>query len=267
MSRNSEHHHRSAKNYLLDPAFQLKYTGILVGATSLISAGLGTLLWSTTDVLVEQAQVATRQGSLTVEKGRATVDRGKEVLAQSNKVNQVVTSTIETCYGDNPELLKAFRAEAAKDDDRLRREQSLLENDTALLTSRAEELARNSVAIEGRLRATRVGLIVALVSLVLLMAAAGVVVTHRVAGPIHKMKRLLAGVGDGQLVVREKLRKGDELVHFFEAFERMVESLRARREREVAELETVLAALDASMPAATRERLELLRDELKSQVP
>jgi geranylgeranyl reductase len=55
---------------------------------------------------------------------------------------------------------------------------------------------------------------------------AGIVFTHKVAGPIFKMKRLLRQVGAGKLVLRERLRKGDELQHFFEVFEEMVAELR-----------------------------------------
>ncbi len=260
-------HQRSARNYLLDPAFQLKYTAFLVGATCVVSAGLGALLWTTNDSLVDQARVATEQSALTVSKGQSTVDRGKEVLAQSNKVNQVVASTIETCYGDNPQLLAAFRAEAAKDDQRLKVEQSRLEQDTIALGTRARDLARDSLAIETRLRSTRVVLIVTLLVLVLFMGGAGIILTHRVAGPIHKMKRLLAGVGEGHLSVREKLRKGDELVHFFDAFEQMVGRLRSHRKAELEQLDAILdLARKTQVEPAVEDSIRRLRDRVAEQL-
>ena len=70
--------------------------------------------------------------------------------------------------------------------------------------------------------------------LVIGIGLAGIIVTHRIAGPIYKMKRLLGYVGDGHLMLTEKLRKGDELQHFYDAFEKMVESLRKRQQDEIA---------------------------------
>jgi hypothetical protein len=54
-------------------------------------------------------------------------------------------------------------------------------------------------------------LVAALSVLVLALGAAGIVVTHKVAGPIFKMKRLIVHVGQGHLNQLEKLRNGDEL--------------------------------------------------------
>jgi nitrogen fixation/metabolism regulation signal transduction histidine kinase len=74
--------------------------------------------------------------------------------------------------------------------------------------------------------------------------ASPVVFTHKIAGPIFKMKRLFRQVGEGKLVLREKLRKGDELVHFFEAFEKMVDQLRDKQKREIEEVDIILKQLE-----------------------
>ena len=57
----------------------------------------------------------------------------------------------------------------------------------------------------------------------------GIYFTHKVAGPIYKMKGLLKRVGEGSLRVDSRLRRGDELQDFFDAFIEMVSSLRANR--------------------------------------
>ena len=41
--------------------------------------------------------------------------------------------------------------------------------------------------------------------LVIAIGFAGIVFTHKIAGPIFKMKRLLRQVGEGKLVVSERL--------------------------------------------------------------
>src|SRR5690606_12235471 len=108
----------------------------------------------------------------------------------------------------------------------------------AQLVAQAESLKSESSslkAFQSRMMLTLVGVMVLLVVGIFIV---GVVVTHKVAGPIFKMKRMIKDVGEGRLRIPGKLRKGDELVHFFEAFDQMVRSLRARQENEIAMLES-----------------------------
>src|SRR5205085_1188468 len=101
--------------------------------------------------------------------------------------------------------------------------------------------------------------------LVILIGMLGIYITHKVAGPIFKMKRLLRQVGEGKLTIDGRLRKGDELVHFFETFQTMVEKLRERQKREIEELEKAIELAKAG--GASNEsmaRVILVRDEMKS---
>ena len=119
------------------------------------------------------------------------------------------------------------------------------------------------------------GLVVGLSVFVLLLGVAGIMFTHKVSGPIFKMKRLLREVGKGKLVVREKLRKGDELQHFFETFELMVADLRRRQEQEIARVDDIILRLEDA-PRSTRgmkeldddgvELLKKLRREMQDQL-
>ena len=89
------------------------------------------------------------------------------------------------------------------------------------------------------------------------------------------MKRLLREVGAGKLVVRERLRKGDELQHFFEVFEKMVAELRRRQEAEVGKVDRILEKL-SDAPLSSRglkefdedgvEALRQLRREMQEQL-
>jgi hypothetical protein len=238
-------HQRRAKNYLLDRHFQLKYTGYLVGIALALSLALGVVLWRTSSRVVEE-------GRETVRKGQETVDRGKEVLVQSQRVSEVVAMNIRKEYKEDPELAKTFGESAAKDREKLEEEQKRLERDAAFLTRRATDL-------EIQQRNLLLGLVAVLALLVVGIGMAGIVVTHRVAGPIFKMKRLLRQIGDGKLVLRERLRKGDELQHFFETFERMVEDLRKRQEGEIAKVDRILSKLDTA-PVSQRGNKEFDAD-------
>ncbi|MFO0762437.1 MAG: HAMP domain-containing protein [Byssovorax sp.] len=251
-------HQRSAKNYLLDRNFQLKYTSFLVGIALAISFGLGAMLFRTSEKLreesqraVEQSQRALDQGRETVRQGQATIDRGKEVIVQSRRVSQVVSMNIAKEYAGDPELAKTFGEAAQRDEAKLKEEQDRLERDAAFLQKRAKELEEQAQAVQAQAvglaaqqEAMLWGIVVLLGLLVIFVGVAGIVFTHKVAGPIHKMKRLIRQVGEGKLVVREKLRKGDELQHFFEAFEHMVEDLRRRQRAEIAKVDTILERLD-----------------------
>lgn len=203
-------HQRSAKNYIIDKRFQLKYTGFIVGMALAISIILGAFLVNTSSNVVEE----------------------------SKKVSQVATKNItdDPAYADNPELLKSFK-DAADEQDRM------------MVTRQRNMLA---------------SILGGLTLLVLFIGVLGIYFTHKVAGPIYKMKLLLRQVGAGKLNFRGGLRKGDELQDFFEAFAEMTSSLKERQAKEIELLEAGIASAKAA--GATEESLEKIftvRDEMK----
>ncbi len=246
----SGRYNRSLKNYLLDVHFQLKYTSYLVGVAVVLSLALGGLLWSASREVIAQSQKLVAQG-------QEIVARGQEVVRESQKVSAVVKMNIVREYGGNPELAAVFEEGSRAQDRRLDDQQAKLKSDAIALAKRAEDLLTEQ-------RRTFAILVVALSLLVLGVGIVGIMVTHRIAGPIFKMKRLLGNVGEGKLTLREKLRKGDELQHFFDAFEKMVTSLRARQGHEIAELDAAIAVLEAHGAAADLEALRALRRDMQA---
>lgn len=246
----SGRYQRSARNYLIDAGFQLKYTAYLVAIAIVLSGSLGALLANASNEVIAQSRQM-------VEQGQDIVARGQEVVGESRKVSAVVQMNIvrDPDYKEHPELAEAFAEGSRAQDKRLADQQKRLETQAVQLKQRAADLATQQA------RATLL-LAVALTLLVLGIGLAGIMVTHRVAGPIFKMKRLLRHVGEGHLVLREKLRKGDELQHFFEAFEGMVESLRARQAAEIAKLDTAIARLEREAGAVDLDELRELRREM-----
>jgi methyl-accepting chemotaxis protein len=245
-------HQRRLKNYLLDPPFQLKYTGYLLGIAILLSLGLGSVLWRTSQAAIHQSQQAVREGE-------KVVARGREVLSESQKVSAVVQMNIvrDPDYSQNPALLEAFKADAEKQDERLAMQQKALVDQSDSLKRQAADLAAQQTN-------TFLTLCGAFGLLVILIGFAGIVVTHRVAGPVHKMKRQIREVGRGHLEIPSKLRRGDELVDFFEAFEKMVVSLRERQEAEIADLEQAIALLAEQAAPEALAPLYRVRDEMKA---
>jgi nitrogen fixation/metabolism regulation signal transduction histidine kinase len=203
---------RSLKNYLLDPRFQLKWTGMIIGVAFAISAVMGVFLYRTSSEVTAQSQ--------------QVIGQGQALITESQRNSDLVKIQMKKDYGDAPELADTFNKSAAELDGKLEQKQQLL-----LAQQRATIAQQNTM-----LRSLVAGLAV----LVVLIGILGIYFTHKVVGPIYKMKLLLRQVGEGKLNFQGKLRKGDELQDFFEVFAAMVEQLKARQRREVTQLEEVM---------------------------
>jgi nitrogen fixation/metabolism regulation signal transduction histidine kinase len=245
-------HQRRVKNYLLDTHFQLKYSAYLVLLAVVLSAGLGFMLFRSSSEVIDQS-------AKSVQQGREVVAKGRDVVAESQKVSAVVQMNIvkDPVYSDNPALLEAFKADAAQQDERLKKQQETLQK-------QAVDLEEQAAALVGQRKIMLSSLFGGLALLVVLIGFAGIIVTHRVAGPIYKMKMNLKAVADGRLRVPTPLRKGDELVDFFETYRSMVIALRGRQEEEIKRIETAIASLESKTPAADLEGLKALRSDMKA---
>lgn len=239
---------RSAKNYLLDKGFQLKYTGYIVGVTAAISLALGAVLFWQTEKTVAI-------GSEAVEVGQKANKAGKDAVAQSQALNSKLENDAQMSYGDNPALLNAIKDANKGESDKINLRAKELSDAEAKLVSQKDALGKQRALLLGTLGS-------ALLLMVVLLGLAGIVITHKVAGPIYKMKRLLREVGEGKLVVPGRLRKGDELVEFFDVFATMVEKLRVRQEKEIELLDAAIIEAKAdSNPVA--DKLEGLRKHMQ----
>jgi hypothetical protein len=103
-----------------------------------------------------------------------------------------------------------------------------------------------------------------MVGITVLMAAAlamfGLLMTHRVAGPVHVLSHYVSVLGRGRYPIMRPLRKGDELQAFFERFETTVESL---REREAEEADVLEGAVETLGPLCATEESQAIVAELR----
>jgi methyl-accepting chemotaxis protein len=95
------------------------------------------------------------------------------------------------------------------------------------------------------------------VGLVLILSAYLVIMTHKVAGPLHKVSMYFDRMAGGRLGVVTPLRRGDMLQDFFGDFKAMHESVRGKSIADVATMEQALAALRASRTEAAGGRGDL----------
>jgi nitrogen fixation/metabolism regulation signal transduction histidine kinase len=228
---------RSIKNYMLEPRFQLKWTGYLLAVALVVSGLLGAFLLRTSNEVTEQsAQV---------------IAQGNKLLDESKKNSDLVRMTIKEQYQDAPELAGSFNKEADDIDKKLQEQHKQLEAQAAA-TKRQQQTMMMS-------------LVGGLSFLVVLIGLVGIFITHKVVGPIYKMKMLLRQVGDGKLNFYGKPRKGDELQDLFEVFSATVEKLKARQAAEVEELTEAMAEAKATGASESAlKKIEHVRDEMKA---
>jgi hypothetical protein len=98
----------------------------------------------------------------------------------------------------------------------------------------------------------------------LVLSAYGIVLTHKIAGPLYKVTMYLDRLRDGKLGQVYNLRKGDELVEFFGHFKAAHDSLRERTQEDIALLEKAIAAagtgpLCDELKAARDKKVESLK--------
>ena len=98
--------------------------------------------------------------------------------------------------------------------------------------------------------------------MVVLIGLLGIYFTHKVAGPIFKMKRLLKQVGDGHLHVDARLRRGDELTDFFDTFTQMVQGLRQMESKQLQDVEAAIKALEGGSQGDAAAALGRVRDAM-----
>jgi hypothetical protein len=98
--------------------------------------------------------------------------------------------------------------------------------------------------------------------LVISISAVGILITHKVAGPLFKITSFFGRVRENRLgAVPATLRKGDELQEFYGSFRDMHMALRAKVEDDVRVIGDVVAGLESGGPVGQKalEELRALR--------
>jgi len=227
--------HRRSNKYLLDPRFQVKWTSYLVVVVLLVMAGLGVVIARIAGRASDTAGVAVTQAEKAYEESRSN-----SILAKKSvELAAPESAALKGLMDDGIAEIEAQSAKNVADVKRLRADIDRDRTNLQLLLGGA-------------------GLV-----LVLLLCVMGVVITHRIVGPVHKMKRLLRRVSTGRLVIDERLRKGDELEELFDTFLQMTYSLRAIQSARLATLDgTLKKAEDMHAPQDVIDGMRALRAQM-----
>jgi nitrogen fixation/metabolism regulation signal transduction histidine kinase len=231
---------RSIRNYLLDARFQLKWTGFIIIVALAVSAIMGVFLYRTSSDVTRESQ--------------KVIDQGKELIKESKTNSDLVAIQIQK-DADSPQLSAVYEKEAKERADKLDAQHKAL-------------LAQQQATLDQQ-RTMLLALVAGLTLLVILIGLLGIYFTHKVVGPIYKMKQLLKQVGDGKLNFQGRLRKGDELQDFFEVFAAMVEKLKDRQRKEVELLTDAISdtkrdSIEGKEKDEALAKIISVRDEMKA---
>ncbi|RME20406.1 MAG: hypothetical protein D6806_16395 [Deltaproteobacteria bacterium] len=140
------------------------------------------------------------------------------------------------------------------------------------LTQETYKLMELDRAMEGEVAKFDARMLYFLGGFVVVMAvflfAWGIVITHRVAGPVYIISRYLGQLRDGEMPQMRPLRRGDELKGFFAAFTEMVSSMKQRAAEEAGLLEQAARLLEKSEDQQAAElagKLKKLAGHKRSQ--
>ncbi|QDE99507.1 signal protein [Myxococcus xanthus] len=221
---------RRWRNFLLETGFQLKLTAYIVSVTLVLSALLGVFL-------VRGAQSLMRETATAVEARSRAAEVSRE-LSGATLSNELLTRM------DDPTFEASFREKAGAID-------AAYEAERAAIVAQRAELERQQKLTWWALG----GFLVAFIAVV---GLGTIVVTHKVAGPLFRIRRMVQEVHDGRLrPPQHGLRDGDDLQDLFDATRKMVQRLREQNEEDARTLANVLLAAERS--GASPELIHELR--------
>ncbi len=127
-----------------------------------------------------------------------------------------------------------------------------------------ENAADNREALLNRERAIGYGIVVVGILLCLGLASFGLVLSHKVAGPLYRLRVELGKLRDGSFAPVAPLRAGDSLIDFYDRFRKAHDAMRVREQRDVHVFRRVIEAAEQEGTKNT-EQLATLRARLEAK--
>ena len=277
---------RKLRNFMLNKKLQLSFALFMLGVTALLC---GTLITVTVYEMRRSRAMFTRQRR---EDSKMFAKQRKEATKMFARQRREATNIMEKQLKVATDMLDVMKmdeslkdaVEVAQKDIRDRDAQRVAtrsQQDKELARRRAEEdkemkarRERLDREMEETMRRSTIILAVAMVGgcAVFLVALFlyGIVLTHKVAGPLFKISRHMDEVRRGELKDIWGLRKGDQLVEFFDHFKKMHDALKDRRVEDIELLAEVLEELKKAetdeaeaMKVAVEKRLNAKKETLE----
>lgn len=249
---------RSWKNLLINKRYQLRFTLFMVGLSALLMVGLGAWVMS-----VAEETTAVSKTSIRGDACPALPVVSPELAGRAPSMKPGESA---------PAAGSAAAGSAAADDEPRHVKVQIDESSMTLTPSVPPDFAdrvtahwtcelRQAATYE-RLERGRMRILWAMIgtgiALVIGLALYGIKMTHRVAGPLFKVGLYLSKMRDGRFDKVYNLRKGDQLVDFYDQFKAAHSGVVAMQQDDIARIAQVIAAADAAglgqHPAVTELR-------------
>ena len=266
---------RSWKNLLINKRYQLRFTLFMVGLSAVLMAGLGWWVMRVADEATEVAASRVRGESCP----DMPVLKEPAPAAAPVPVEPDAPPPAGPIVPDQPPAGEPAPGEV----DEGGRRRVVIEESTMTVTQAPVEpvppdfaqkvaahyecefrqAAKLDAIEDGRQRILYV-LIAACSLLVLGLAIYGIKMTHKVAGPLYKISLYMGKMRDGRYDKVYNLRKGDQLVDFYEHFKHAHAGVVDLEQADVERLRAVLAAADAAGVAGTSPEVDTAIAELRA---
>lgn len=258
---------RSWKNLLINKRYQLRFTLFMVGLTSLLMAGLGIwVMWvanETTEVSMASVRGEACPKAPVIGDG-APSGGDDDAAARPAMKPDTVTD------GKPPPDAEPRHVNVQIDESSMTLTQTLppdlADRFVAHWTCELRQVATFDRLERGRMRILW-AMIATGVLLVLGLAIYGIKMTHRVAGPLFKVSLYLSKMREGRFDKVYNLRKGDQLVEFYDHFKLAHGGVVTMQQDDITRIKAVIAAAEAAGAgehAAVSELRELLARKEKS---
>lgn len=272
---NDRGYKRSWKNLLINKRYQLRFTLFMVGLSTLLMIGLG--FW----IMIVANE--TTKVSITSERGKRC-PRIPQIQAPYEEQPSLPPTPMKlpepapapepapSPDEDEPGGRKRPKIDVTLDEMELPKPVKVIPPVPENFGKRVVEhwkceldIAANVKRLEaGRLRILMT-LIGAGILLVFGLAIYGIKMTHKVAGPLFKVQLYLAKMRDGRFDKVYNLRKGDQLVEFYDHFKQAHAGVVALEKSDIAQLKKTIAAAEnagaGDHPSIVQLRTMLARKE------
>ena len=274
---------RSWKNLLINKRYQLRFTLFMVAVSTVLMAGLGWWVMKVADeatrvqgtrVRGDNCPPIPKIGAIDVE--GATAGPMPDMAAADDTETPTPVEPEEAPVADSPKEPPPPDGEEPAP----RKREVVIEESSMTINPVperfAEEVAAHyecEFAQQSRLANLEKGrtrimwtLLASGLLLVLGLAIYGIKMTHKVAGPLYKITLYMGKMRDGRFDKVYNLRKGDQLVDFYEHFKTAHAGVVELEKADIAQIKAVLAAAEEHGLAAKSPEVAAALDELRTLV-
>ena len=248
---------------MINKRYQLRFTLFMVGLSALLMTGLGIWVMSVANETTAVSKTSVRGDACprvpAIDQLGPARDDEPPVPAPSMKLDEPGAAAAPSPGGAAGSAGSAGSAAAPADEPRhvkVQIDESSMTLTATLPADFADRVTahwacelRQAATFErlerGRLRILW-AMIVTGIALVIGLALYGIKMTHRVAGPLFKVSLYLTKMRDGRFDKVYNLRKGDQLVDFYDQFKAAHAGVVAMQQDDIARIAQVIAAADAA---------------------